>query len=57
MIMIMLWIGSFVKLRILKPGSDAHFARLIDISWTGPAATKPIITSELFLVQDYEPDD
>lgn len=55
--MIMLWIGSFVKLRILKPGSDAHFARLIDISWTGPAATKPIITSELFLVQDYEPDD
>ena len=42
--------------RILKPGSDAHFARVIDISWTGSAATEPVITSELLLVQDYEPD-
>jgi 2',3'-cyclic-nucleotide 2'-phosphodiesterase (5'-nucleotidase family) len=42
--------------RLLKPGSDAQYARVIDISWNGPTDTKPIIASELLYVQDYASD-
>jgi 2',3'-cyclic-nucleotide 2'-phosphodiesterase (5'-nucleotidase family) len=43
--------------RLLKPGSDAQYARVIDISWNSPTDPKPIISSELLHVQDYVPDE
>lgn len=41
---------------LLKPGSDAHFARVVDIRWTSPDDDKPIIEHELIQVSGYKPD-
>ncbi|KAI2503075.1 hypothetical protein MHU86_11346 [Fragilaria crotonensis] len=42
--------------RVLKPGADAHFARVIDITWNDRHQLQPSITSELLAVNDYAPN-
>eukprot|EP00930_Biecheleria_cincta_P044799 TRINITY_DN30851_c0_g1_i1.p1 TRINITY_DN30851_c0_g1~~TRINITY_DN30851_c0_g1_i1.p1 ORF type:complete len:705 (+),score=145.59 TRINITY_DN30851_c0_g1_i1:26-2140(+) len=44
--------------RILKPGSDAHCAIVLDLTWDGPgsAPRAPLVEVELVKVQDYKPD-
>jgi len=41
---------------LLKPGADAHFARVIDISWKSADDDKPTIEHELLKVSDFKPD-
>jgi 2',3'-cyclic-nucleotide 2'-phosphodiesterase (5'-nucleotidase family) len=42
--------------RVLKPGADAHFARVIDITWDDRYHAQPSITSELLTVNGYAPN-
>lgn len=41
---------------LLKPGVDAQYARVIDITWKKPEQVAPTIQHELIRVQDYAPD-
>jgi len=42
--------------RILKPGSDAHFAVVLDITWDTAECTKPHIQAETVRVADWPAD-
>eukprot|EP00906_Rhabdomonas_costata_P036242 RCo050883 len=44
------------KTRLLKPGSDANHAYVIDITWDTPEDKEPRIAVKLENVQDYVPD-
>jgi len=42
--------------RIVKPGSDAHHAVVLDITWDKAGDCKPTINVELVKVADWDPD-
>jgi len=42
--------------RILKPGSDAHYAVILDITWDSEECTVPRIEAETVRVADWKPD-
>jgi hypothetical protein len=43
---------------VLKPGSDAHFANIVDIRWnTARGDDSPVIKHHLVRVADYPPDE
>merc|ERR1740121_415671 len=39
--------------RLLKPGSDGHFALVLDLTWETPESTKPEMVWEFVKVTDY----
>jgi len=42
--------------RLLKPGSDGHYATVLDISWESAESTAPSISWEFVKLQDFPPD-
>eukprot|EP00930_Biecheleria_cincta_P021287 TRINITY_DN15817_c0_g1_i3.p1 TRINITY_DN15817_c0_g1~~TRINITY_DN15817_c0_g1_i3.p1 ORF type:complete len:670 (+),score=106.48 TRINITY_DN15817_c0_g1_i3:85-2094(+) len=42
--------------RILKPGSDAHFATVLEITWASSGTDTPSIQAHMLKVADFTPD-